>query len=67
MPGGKPAGIRCIHLMEDYRCAIYYAAGKPKVCTDFKAEPEFCGDSREDALRILLSMSKNPPTPLKGG
>jgi hypothetical protein len=61
MPGGKPAGIRCIHLMKDYRCAIYDAAGKPKVCTDFKAEPEFCGSSRDEAMRILGSLNNYWP------
>jgi Fe-S-cluster containining protein len=29
MADGKPAGVRCIHLLEDYRCAIYNN-GKPK-------------------------------------
>jgi len=67
MPGGKPAGIRCIHLLDDYRCALYYSPGRPKVCSDFKAEPEFCGSSREEALKILFSLSNDPPPPLKGG
>jgi uncharacterized protein len=58
MADGKPAGVRCIHLLEDYRCAIYNDPSKPKVCSDFKAEPEFCGSTREDALRILYSLSK---------
>lgn len=58
MPEGKPAGVRCIHLLDDYKCAIYSDPEKPAVCTDFKAEPEFCGSIREDALRILFSLSK---------
>jgi|WetSurSiteA1Bulk_404760.scaffolds.fasta_scaffold17213_2 uncharacterized protein len=66
MPAGKPAGVRCIHLMDDYRCSIYNTTEKPKVCTDFKPEPEFCGNSREEALRILNSLSNDPPTPMKG-
>jgi Fe-S-cluster containining protein len=57
-PDGKPAGVRCTHLLEDSRCAIYNGPDKPKVCTDFKPEPEFCGTTREDALRILFSLSK---------
>ena len=55
MPGGKPAGVRCIHLLDDYRCAIYNTPEKPKVCSDFKAEPEFCGRTREEAILIYLS------------
>lgn len=57
MPDGKPEGIRCIHLLEDYKCAIYSDSDKPKVCTDFKAEPEFCGSDREEAMKILSSLS----------
>lgn len=58
MPEGKPAGVRCIHLLSDYNCDIYNSPDKPKVCDDFKAEPEFCGSDREEALRILFSLSK---------
>jgi hypothetical protein len=67
MPEGKPAGVRCIHLLDDYQCAIYNDPGKPKVCTDFNAELEFCGYDREEAMRILFSLSECPPPPLKGG
>jgi hypothetical protein len=63
MPGGKPAGVRCIHLLADYRCAIYDDPSRPKVCTGFKAEPEFCGEDRDDAMRILFSLSFSPQTP----
>lgn len=63
MDGGKPAGVRCIHLMDDYRCAIYANAAKPKVCIDFKAEHEFCGETQEEAMRILYSLSDCPPPP----
>ena len=70
MPGmadGKPAGVRCIHLLDDYRCAIYNDPSKPNVCSDFKAEPEFCGSDREEAMKILFSLSEQPPNPPKGG
>jgi Fe-S-cluster containining protein len=58
MPYGKPAGIKCIHLLNDYRCSLYNSPERPKVCTDFKAEPEFCGTTREEALQILYSLSR---------
>jgi hypothetical protein len=67
MPEGKPAGVRCIHLLEDFRCALYNSSQRPKVCSDFKAETEFCGNSREEALRILYSLSVMPPNPPEGG
>ena len=56
MPEGKPAGVRCTHLKDDYQCAIYDDPGKPEVCNDFKAEAEFCGSDREEALKILFSL-----------
>jgi Fe-S-cluster containining protein len=56
MPGGKSAGVRCIHLLENYECALYGKPERPKVCGDFLAEPEFCGNNREEALKILYSL-----------
>jgi hypothetical protein len=65
MPYGKPAGVRCIHLLDNYRCALWADPTRPKVCSDYKAEEEFCGTNREEALRIFVSLSDDPPTPLK--
>jgi hypothetical protein len=62
MPDGKPSGVKCIHLLDDYTCAIYGDPSRPKVCIDFKPEPEFCGSSREEAMSLLASLS-DPPTP----
>jgi len=58
MENGKPAGVRCIHLMDDYRCDIYHDSGYPAVCAGFNAEEEFCGNDREEAMRILGSLSE---------
>ena len=60
MPGGKPAGVKCIHLREDYRCGIYEQ--RPKVCIDFQAEELVCGNDRQEALSILsqLEEESNP-------
>jgi hypothetical protein len=58
MPDGKPAGVRCIHLLDDYRCSLYNSPERPKVCGDFKAEPEFCGSHRDEAYLILYNLSK---------
>jgi Fe-S-cluster containining protein len=54
MPEGKPAGIRCIHLRDDYSCGIYEQ--RPKVCRDFMAEEEVCGNNRLEALAILRKL-----------
>jgi Fe-S-cluster containining protein len=67
MASGKPAGVRCIHLLDDYRCSIYNDPDKPKVCSDFTAENEFCGSSQEEAMKILYSLSDCLPASLKIG
>lgn len=51
MPGGKPAGVRCIHLTEDLRCNIFDHADRPLVCSGFKPDILFCGNKREDAQK----------------
>jgi len=56
MPSGKPAGVRCIHLTEEYECAIWGRDDRPAVCAAFMAEPEFCGRDRDEAMRILSSL-----------
>jgi hypothetical protein len=61
MPEGKEAGVRCINLMDDSRCAIYNDKEYPKVCAGFNAEKEFCGKNREEAMKILFSLSDCPP------
>jgi hypothetical protein len=58
MDDGKPAGVRCIHLTDDYACAIYNDPLRPKSCSGFIPEAEFCGASREEALKILYSLSE---------
>ena len=57
MPEGKPAGVRCVQLLDDNKCALFNDSSRPKVCSDYKAELEFCGSTREEALRILYSLS----------
>lgn len=56
MPDGKPAGVRCIHLMADYRCGLWGKPERPEVCGAFRAEEEFCGRDRDEAIQILTSL-----------
>jgi hypothetical protein len=56
MPNGKPAGVRCIHLTGDYKCAIFNSPDRPKVCGGFKAETLVCGNNREEAINILSEL-----------
>ncbi|MCH8550473.1 MAG: YkgJ family cysteine cluster protein [Natronospirillum sp.] len=53
MPDGKPAGVPCIHLLEDWRCALFGSANRPQVCSDFAPDPVVCGNDRWEALRLI--------------
>ncbi|MGA4633678.1 YkgJ family cysteine cluster protein [Pseudomonas solani] len=53
MPKGKAAGERCIHLSVEHLCSIFGQPDRPKVCADFDADLFVCGDSREEAIRLL--------------
>lgn len=59
LPNGKPAGMPCPHLTADYKCALFHAPERPSVCEKFKAEIEFCGRSREEAIQILTFLEKS--------
>jgi len=56
LPGGKPAGVKCIHLTEEFKCAIFDSPERPKVCNDFKAEEIICGTCREEAMKLLTEL-----------
>lgn len=58
MPQGKPAGVRCVQLGDDYRCAIFGDPRRPAVCGSLKPEPAMCGASREFALDYLGEMEQ---------
>ncbi|MBD1587195.1 YkgJ family cysteine cluster protein [Pseudomonas typographi] len=53
MPHGKPAGVRCVQLLEDYRCGLFGDPRRPPVCSGFRPGPEVCGDDREAAIRLI--------------
>lgn len=57
MPAGKKAGERCIHLTDNLACAIYDQPTKPQVCTNFKPEILFCGNSAQEAYKILAELA----------
>ncbi|GAB4288554.1 MAG: hypothetical protein Kow0068_14240 [Marinilabiliales bacterium] len=56
MPDGKPAGARCIHLSENLLCNIYNSPDRPKVCDDFKFDPEICGNNAEEAKKNIIDL-----------
>jgi Fe-S-cluster containining protein len=59
MPDGKPAGVRCVQLADDYRCRIFGRPERPRVCGDFQAEAEFCGSHRDEAVQRIRWLETN--------
>jgi len=53
MPLGKEAGVKCVQLTEDLKCAVFNDPSRPKVCNNFKPETLFCGNSADEAQSIF--------------
>lgn len=62
MPFGKPAGMPCVQLDENYLCRLFGKPERPAVCVSFKASLEMCGTSRADAIAHLeqLELATRP-------
>ena len=58
MPHGKPAGIPCVQLRDDYRCALFGLPERPAVCRSLRPSPSMCGDDREAALAGLGTLER---------
>lgn len=58
MPGGKPAGVRCIQLDANNACMIFGKPGRPAVCESLQPSGEMCGDTREFALHYLSRLDE---------
>lgn len=65
MPHGKPAGIPCVQLLPDYRCALFGRPERPAVCVSLRPTEEMCGAARDQALRNLtaLELATRSPAP----
>jgi hypothetical protein len=49
----KAAGVRCIHLDGDHRCAIFGRPDRPQVCASLMPSVEMCGDGRTHAMQWI--------------
>lgn len=58
MPSGKPAGVRCVQLTDDFLCALHGTAAKPAVCDALRPMPEMCGEDRDQALATLERLER---------
>ncbi|MGE4565846.1 MAG: YkgJ family cysteine cluster protein [Victivallaceae bacterium] len=56
MPDGKPAGVPCAQLDENFSCRIFGRPERPAVCASLRPGEEMCGDSRSDALARLTEL-----------
>jgi len=59
MPGGKPAGVRCVNLDPvTFFCRIWNTPEYPEVCRNLRPEPQMCGASREEAMVNLTELER---------
>ena len=53
MPHGKPAGVRCVQLTYDNRCALFGRPERPAVCVRLRPEPAMCGTGYLEAMASI--------------
>ena len=58
MPGGKPAGVRCIQLDIDNRCLLFGLPERPEVCVQLRPNVEMCGTVTSEALTYLAELER---------
>lgn len=58
MPEGKPAGVPCVNLDENFRCRIFLSPDRPKVCASLQPSHEMCKDCREEAIAYLEELER---------
>ena len=59
MPGGKPAGVRCIQLTTDNLCRIFGMDERPAVCGGLRPGTEMCGHSSAEAMAYLAALERS--------
>ena len=56
MPQGKPAGVACVQLTPDLRCALFGRPERPAVCVSLRPHESMCGPNREAAMATLARL-----------
>lgn len=56
MPTGKPAGVPCLHLLVDLRCALFGSSTRPDFCGSLQPALDMCGTDREHAIRWISAL-----------
>lgn len=58
MPNGKPAGVPCVQLTEDMRCAVFGRPERPDFCGGLRPSADMCGPDRDHALVWLAALER---------
>lgn len=58
MPEGKPAGVRCVQLTADNRCALFGLPERPAVCVNLRPMEEMCGATAEEAVANIALLEE---------
>ena len=63
MLNGKPAGVRCIQLLDDFKCALFGKPERPAFCGSLQPSEEMCGNDnsenqREHAMTWLTNLER---------
>jgi len=58
LPRGKPAGLPCVQLLPDLRCALFGRPERPAVCASLRPTAEMCGADRGEALAHLTALER---------
>ena len=56
---GKAAGVPCVHLTADLRCALFGLPQRPAVCVSLKPSAEMCGATRTEAMAWLTALDRD--------
>lgn len=58
MPHGKPAGVPCVQLSPDLRCALFGKPERPAFCASLRPTEEMCGRNRDEASAGLAALER---------
>ena len=58
MPHGKPAGMPCVQLDDDYRCRLFGRPERPAFCASLRPSMDMCGNSRGEAMETLALLER---------
>jgi uncharacterized protein len=56
MPNGKPAGVACVQLDEQFQCKLFGKPERPAFCAGLQPSVEMCGETREQAMMWIARL-----------